>query len=84
MLSVMTAPERSTIPVAVRAMKRKRKFKYAMCRPIFVAPNKIYVRFYSTDPWPWYQVGVICKNRVEAYKKFHQFAAECEQHRRAT
>ena len=53
---------------------------YFMCRPKRHF-GRFLVRFYSRDPWPWYQASIVVSKSSEAYPHFDEFIRDCEAHR---
>ncbi len=64
---------------------------YFMCRPQRNKPNGLlctsgsfYVRFYSRDPFPWYQASVVVQlpqERELMFQFFQEFIGSAEAHR---
>jgi len=65
--------------------------RYFMTRPSVMKPNgqrcssgSFFVRFYSRDPYPWYQAGVVIdlpKGRERLFQVFQDFIDSAEEHR---
>lgn len=41
------------------------------------------LKFWSTDPWPWYRANLMIDDVREAGAELKRFAESCKEHRRA-